>query len=642
MLNGKTGLQKSVLVLIGVLLMIAAAACNGSAQTTTEAKTAADTAAAVPAAADTAAADMIVEETAVTQSAATLTTARPSKARQLFNRMGQSDGDEPVDDEMDLWEGVDWFALAAEAAGMDDDALWDALMNGSSIAELITANGGDPAALVERIAADETAWINSLVEAGEITEEEAADWTVDLTADIQEFVDDSSWALWEGIDWFTVAAETIGVDEDALWEADSIAAIAQAQDIRPQTVIDAIAAAETAWINELTAAGELTEEEAADWISFLNEDITAFVEESWDMGDFEGVDWLTVAAEAIGVDVDTLWEADSIADVAAENGVESQTVINAIVAAETAWVDEQVANDEMTAEDAADWKSVVEEDARSFVENDWDIDEFGGVDWFTVAAEAIGVDEDTLWEVNSIAEAAAENGVESQTVIDAIVAAETVWIDEMVADGTFTEEEAADWMADIGEEARSFVEDSWEMDEFEGVDWFIVAAEAIGVDEDTLWEADSIADAAAENGVENQTVIDAIAAAEIAWMDEMVADGTFTEEEAAEWTEELDEEIRSFVEDSWGMDDFGGIDWFVIAAETIGVDEEALWEADSIKAIAEEQNVEPQTIMDAISTAETAWVNEMVADGEWTEEEAADWTEDLAEEIRSFVEETWE
>ncbi len=538
MLNRKTGVQKSILVLIGVLLMIVAAACNGSAQTTTEVRTGEETAAA----------DMVAEETAVTQSAATLTAARPSKARQLFNRMGQSDGDEPVDNEMELWDGVDWFALAAEAAGMDDDALWDGLMDGASIADLVKANGGDPAALVERITADETAWINSLAEAGEITEEEAADWTVDLTADIQEFVNDNSWALWEGIDWFTVAAETIGVDEDALWEAESIAAAAEAHDVQPQTVINTIAAAETTWINELTAAGELTEEEAAEWTSFLNEDITAFVEESWDMGDFEGADWLTVAAEAIGVDVDTLWEADSIADVAAENGIESQTVINAIVAAETAWVDEQVANDEMTAEDAVDWKSVVEEDARSFVEESWEMDEFGGVDWFTVAAEAIGVDEEILWEADSITVAAAENGVESQTVIDAIVAAETGWIDEMVADGTFTEEEAAEWEADIDEEARSFVEDSWEMDEFGGVDWFTVAAEAIGVDEEAFWEADSIKAVAEEHNVEPQTIIDAISTAETAWADEMVADGEWTEEEAADWMADLNEEIRAFVE----------------------------------------------------------------------------------------------
>ncbi|MGH9118507.1 MAG: hypothetical protein ACRD0A_11745, partial [Acidimicrobiales bacterium] len=64
------------------------------------------------------------------------------------------------------------------------------------------------------------------------------------------------------------------------------------------------------------------------------------------------------------------------------------------------------------------------------------------------AAGALGITEDELRDAmgdgQSIAEVAAAEGVEVQTVIDALVAEATARIDEAVADGDLTEEEATE------------------------------------------------------------------------------------------------------------------------------------------------------------------------------------------------------
>ena len=258
----------------------------------------------------------------------------------------------------------------------------------------------------------------------------------------------------------------------------------------------------------------------------------------------EGVDWFAVAAGAIGLDTDALWtnleDGQSIAQVAQAQGVEPQKVIDAVVAAEQVFL---------------------AQDARSFVEESWDewadCEDCAGVDWFTVAADALGLDEDVLWErldgEQSLAEIAQAQGVDTQKVVDAIVAAEKESVAQLVAEGELTQEEADEWLADLDEEARSFVEESW--DEWEGVDWFAVAADALGLDTDALWEkldgGQSLAEIAQAQGVDTQKVVDAIVAAEKEWVAGQVADGNFTQEEADEWLTDLDEGVRSFVEETF-------------------------------------------------------------------------------------------
>ncbi|MGH9032661.1 MAG: hypothetical protein ACRDY4_12860 [Acidimicrobiia bacterium] len=72
-----------------------------------------------------------------------------------------------------------------------------------------------------------------------------------------------------------------------------------------------------------------------------------------------------------------------------------------------------------------------------------------------VAAEAIGIEVDALREAlregQTMAEVAQANGVEVQAVVDALVADATARIDEAVANGRLTQEEADEKKAELQE-----------------------------------------------------------------------------------------------------------------------------------------------------------------------------------------------
>ena len=441
MLRKKTVVHKAVLVLMGLLMALTAVSCNAPAQTTV-------------------------------------------RNRQLYSRLGQSgDGeetavsnsndtdDEEYDDDADC---IDWFTIAAEAMSMDEDAMWDALIDGdgSSIAELATANGGDPVAIAAAITVAETEWINDFAASGDITADEAAEWIAELDEEVHGFMNDSSWAMWEGVDWVTVAAEAIGVDEDTLWEAESIAAAAQANGVETQTVIDAITAAESAWLNDLVAADELTAEDVDEWTAEMGDEIRAFVEESWEFGEFdafEGADWFTVAADTLNMDEDAFWEAlmegGSIADVADAQNVEMQTLTDAIVAAESASFADLVADGSITQEEADEWAAEIGEEVPEFLnDSSWALWE--GIDWYAIAQEALGMDEDALWDAldsgQSLTELADAQGVDGQTIATAVAAAEMEWLDGLVASGELTQEEMDEWAAELDAEIDFFMNEKWD------------------------------------------------------------------------------------------------------------------------------------------------------------------------------------
>ena len=133
---------------------------------------------------------------------------------------------------------------------------------------------------------------------------------------------------------------------------------------------------------------------------------------------------LAVAAEAIGITEDelraALEEGQSIAQVAEANDVDVQTVIDAMVAAATERL--EAAIDELPDRMA----EVVEREGPARSRPRWArvAGHFGaGLD---AAAEAIGIESEelraALGDGSTIAEVAEANGVEVQTVIDALVA----------------------------------------------------------------------------------------------------------------------------------------------------------------------------------------------------------------------------
>jgi len=190
----------------------------------------------------------------------------------------------------------DWFLIAADALKMDEDALWEALESGQSLADLAKAQGVVESTITDAIVKAETDFINELVKEGDLTEKEANEWLVELKTELKEeiasFLNESwDWEEFEGVDWFLIAADALKMEEDALWEGlesgKRLAELAKAQGVAESTITDAIVKAETDFINGMVSEGDLTRDEADEWLAGLNEEVTFFLNESWDWDETE-------------------------------------------------------------------------------------------------------------------------------------------------------------------------------------------------------------------------------------------------------------------------------------------------------------------------------------------------------------------
>ena len=148
---------------------------------------------------------------------------------------------------------------------------------------------------------------------------------------------------------------------------------------------------------------------------------------------------LETSAEAIGVTVEelrtALQDGQTIAEVAAANDVDAQVVIDALVDAASARIDEAVADGELTAEEGEERKANLDERMTALVNGERPPHGPGGPghrrrgQHLEPAAEAIGVTVEelrtALRDGQTIAEVAAANDVDVQVVIDALVAEAT-------------------------------------------------------------------------------------------------------------------------------------------------------------------------------------------------------------------------
>lgn len=168
-----------------------------------------------------------------------------------------------------------------------------------------------------------------------------------------------------------VAAATIGIERKALVAAlrdgQSIAEVAEANDVAPQAVIDAIVAAMNTKIDAALDAGKIDEDRAATMKERGPARVTKLVN-----GEFEGRArhrgaraklrrharraGLSVAADAIGIEPRALRDAvrggQSVADVARDNDVDPQAVIDAVVTAANQKIDEAVDAEKIDADRA--------------------------------------------------------------------------------------------------------------------------------------------------------------------------------------------------------------------------------------------------------------------------------------------------
>lgn len=207
-------------------------------------------------------------------------------SRMVMN--AEADGEMFFDDDGEFAEGDEWleeedmmFDAVAKALNMDIEALFTELDSGKSIADVANANDVDPQTIVDLLIAEENKFIDELLTAGEITEAEAEEWKAE-SAKYTPFMVNSVYT-----DPDVIAAQLIGIDVEALRtevydNGSTIKAVAEANNVDPQAIIDAIVASENAAVDEMLAAELITEAEAAEWKAENSEFATSIVNESWD------------------------------------------------------------------------------------------------------------------------------------------------------------------------------------------------------------------------------------------------------------------------------------------------------------------------------------------------------------------------
>jgi polyhydroxyalkanoate synthesis regulator phasin len=149
----------------------------------------------------------------------------------------------------------------------------------------------------------------------------------------------------------------------------TIAQVAQAQGVDVQAVIDAMVADATAHIDQRVSDGDITAERATEIKANLVERITTHVNEGRPQGGpgmHHHPPSLEAAAKALNLSEDELKAklqdgSTTIAQVAKAQGVDVQTVIDAMVADATAKIDQRVSDGDLTADKAAEIKSNLSE-----------------------------------------------------------------------------------------------------------------------------------------------------------------------------------------------------------------------------------------------------------------------------------------
>ncbi|MEM7111235.1 MAG: hypothetical protein AAF614_02295 [Chloroflexota bacterium] len=172
----------------------------------------------------------------------------------------------------------------------------------------------------------------------------------------------------------------------------------------------------------------------------------------------EEYDALTIAAQLIGIDVETLeaelFAGKSIAEVASSRNVAVQPIIDALIAQELSIVDAEVAGGQLGADEANEWREEITLFTPFMVNNAY-------LEPEVVAAQTIGVDMETFWEAlesgQTIQAIAVANSIDAQTVIQAIVASEKAYADKMVAAGLMPREELAELEREVYQMADEMV-----------------------------------------------------------------------------------------------------------------------------------------------------------------------------------------
>ncbi len=150
--------------------------------------------------------------------------------------------------------------------------------------------------------------------------------------------------VWYDTEWWGVVAIALGMDNQTLadqaGEAYSLADVAEAQGVDPDVLVQAIVESERPSIDAAIASGQLTPGQAEDELASIRENATYYIEDEPPIEDSLFPDWDVVVAEELGMSQDEVKAATSagpsIAELAEEQGISTEHLLNVILAAEKA------------------------------------------------------------------------------------------------------------------------------------------------------------------------------------------------------------------------------------------------------------------------------------------------------------------
>jgi len=183
---------------------------------------------------------------------------------------------------------------AAEAIGIEPSELFEAIRDGQTIAEVAEANDVDPSTVVEAIVADAQDRLDQAFEDGSLTREEADEKAADLQERATAFVNGEypipvrgmpplgNPGLWGFADGpIAAAANAIGIGPvellQELRDGNTIAKVAEANDVEVSTVVDAVVASLQERLDSAVDNGWITQEQADERAADLEEQATALV-----------------------------------------------------------------------------------------------------------------------------------------------------------------------------------------------------------------------------------------------------------------------------------------------------------------------------------------------------------------------------
>jgi uncharacterized protein (DUF433 family) len=185
---------------------------------------------------------------------------------------------------------------------------------------------------------------------------------------------------------------------------------------------------------------------------------------------------LSIVADTLGIDqtelITELQAGKTIAQIAADKNVSTDTIVNAIVTADQDRLTTAVTDGRLTQAQADARLALVKADAEALLDKTFDAQNFPGAgqrDGFrmganvmSVVATALGIDETELrTELQSgktIAEIAADKNVATDTIVAAVIAAQKEKLDAAVTAGTLTQDQADARLADITTHAQDLLD----------------------------------------------------------------------------------------------------------------------------------------------------------------------------------------